>query len=48
MRSSRSEIAAVIVEPVAQRLHGSLVRRQADFGKRLRSLCTKYGALLVC
>ena len=39
------EIAAVIVEPVAANM--GLVPPKAGFLEGLRSLCTKYGALLI-
>ena len=40
-----SEIAAVIVEPVAGNMN--LVQPRAGFLEKLRELCTRYGALLI-
>ena len=44
-RDNGSDIAAVIVEPVAGNMN--VVRAQADFLETMRELCTRYGALLI-
>jgi glutamate-1-semialdehyde 2,1-aminomutase len=44
-RQNGSDIAAVIVEPVAGNMN--LVKAQTEFLESMRELCTRYGALLI-